>query len=492
MPVRVIALDRGDRQTCATNGCAVALPFCDVRLLVSSAPRTHGGSGGGEEHAHDASRFRAVLDASPDAVVVVDATGRILQVNPQATVLFGYEQDELLGRNVDDLLPASLRGGHAHHRERFHEAAKPRTMAAGRDLFAQHKDGTEVPVDVSLGLLEFDGRPAVAAFVRDATERRHLTEVTLALQDAAVRRRQALEINDNVVQGLASVIYTLEAGDGPAALGAARRTLAAARSMMNDLMASSGTAELGHGELVRDTAPVSVLAQPEQRGPDSGTGVAGSVRVMVVDDADDLRLLLKAILSSRGSYDVVGEASDGLAALAIAEELQPDVVLLDLAMPRMDGFEALPRLRAMLPDAVIIVLSGFDSGRMEDRALELGADRYLEKGTSSVALLEVLDELTGVGSAPSLPRDPEFVGDPTELGLQKLSHELRTPLTVIRSMIDTLYEQMDALPAAAVREILTAAARNADSMRDLLDSIAALEIPLVASSVARSRSGNPE
>ncbi|HEX9890261.1 MAG TPA: ATP-binding protein [Nitriliruptorales bacterium] len=427
----------------------------------------------------EAERFEALVRSSPDAIVVADLAGTVLHVNPQTVELFGYGEDELVGNSVDQLLPETLRSVHARHRQRFAQDPEPRAMAAGRDLFGRRKDGTEVPVDVSLGLLDLNGQPAVAAFVRDATERRRVTEMALALHDAAVRRRQALEINDGVVQGLASVVYTLEAGDPRLALDAARRTIHAARLMMNDLMSDSNEDELAGGNLVRGAAPVSVLGvRTADRAPapaGSAAVKAGVARVLVVDDAEDLRMLLKITVSSREGFEVVGEAADGVAAIEAAEELRPDVILLDLAMPVMDGFEALPRLRQILPDAAIVVLSGFDAARMEHRALDLGADRYVEKGTPTAKLLALLDELVGVPASGSveLPADP-YAPLADDLGVQKLSHELRTPLTVIRSMIETLHDQMDALPAAAVREILVAAARNADVMGGLLDSVSVL------------------
>lgn len=79
-------------------------------------------------------------------------------------------------------------------------------------------------------------------------------------------------------------------------------------------------------------------------------------------------------------FDVVGEAGDGLEAIAEAERHQPDLVVLDLSMPVLDGLEALPRILAVAPDARVVVVSGFDGGRMRGPALAAGAVAYLEKG----------------------------------------------------------------------------------------------------------------
>ncbi len=103
------------------------------------------------------------------------------------------------------------------------------------------------------------------------------------------------------------------------------------------------------------------------------------VRAVVIDDTRDIRELLSIVLT-RSGMAVVGEAGDGRSGIDVVRAERPDVVLLDLAMPVMDGIEALPLIRALVPDARIIVLSAF-SGPVRDQVLDNGADGYLEKGT---------------------------------------------------------------------------------------------------------------
>jgi diguanylate cyclase (GGDEF)-like protein/PAS domain S-box-containing protein len=116
--------------------------------------------------------YRAFFDAAPDAVVAVDADGRIVDANAQVTALFGYERDELLGQPVEILLPARYRDGHATHRSRY--AARPtrRPMGAGLDLWGRHREGIEFPVDVSLSPATGDGAQLTLAAIRDVTARR--------------------------------------------------------------------------------------------------------------------------------------------------------------------------------------------------------------------------------------------------------------------------------------------------------------------------------
>ncbi len=116
-------------------------------------------------------------------------------------------------------------------------------------------------------------------------------------------------------------------------------------------------------------------------------------RVLVVDDAEDLRMLLRARMEARNGLTVVGEAADGVAAVELASELQPDLVLLDLAMPRMDGLEALPLIRAAVPGVRVVVLSGFNQSTLADKAIEAGADKYVVKGGSMRELLDLVESL---------------------------------------------------------------------------------------------------
>jgi signal transduction histidine kinase len=142
-----------------------------------------------------------------------------------------------------------------------------------------------------------------------------------------------------------------------------------------------------------------------------------ATRVVIIDDTEDLRDLLRLALS-RGGMEVVREAGDGLAGIEAVRVGQPDVVLLDLSMPVMDGLEALPHLRALVPSAKIIVLSGFGANAMAERAIAIGADGYLQKGMSLGRILDRVREITATRSpdgvaapalrvVPSAPAPPD-------------------------------------------------------------------------------------
>ena len=119
----------------------------------------------------------------------------------------------------------------------------------------------------------------------------------------------------------------------------------------------------------------------------------GPIRVFLCDDVEAFRALMRFALEEDPAIEIVGEAGDGEAGVAGVASLQPDVVLLDLSMPRCDGMEAIPRMRAEAPNASIVALSGFDAERMAAPVLERGAHAYLQKG------VDVADIRTAIHSA---------------------------------------------------------------------------------------------
>lgn len=134
-----------------------------------------------------------------------------------------------------------------------------------------------------------------------------------------------------------------------------------------------------------------------------------SWRTVIVDDHPDVRAVVAAILSVDGRFEVVGEAADGKEAVDAVAASAPDLVLLDLAMPVMDGLQALPLIKAAAPGVAVIVLSGFGTDQTVRAALASGADAFLPKGADLVdglvaTCLEVLRDRppsTGPASRPA-------------------------------------------------------------------------------------------
>jgi DNA-binding NarL/FixJ family response regulator len=117
------------------------------------------------------------------------------------------------------------------------------------------------------------------------------------------------------------------------------------------------------------------------------------VRVFVVDDVIELRMLVRAALEEDPEIEVVGEAADGRGGVEGVGETQPDVVLLDLSMPDMDGLEAIPLMRERAPNTRLVVLSGHEAGRVSLEALDQGATRYLNKAAEFEAISSAVHEV---------------------------------------------------------------------------------------------------
>jgi DNA-binding NarL/FixJ family response regulator len=114
--------------------------------------------------------------------------------------------------------------------------------------------------------------------------------------------------------------------------------------------------------------------------------------VLICDDNDAIRTLLSAIVGDSPGMRVVGEATDGNEAIVEAIRLQPNVILLDLAMPNRNGLEAIPELRRLVPDAQIIVFSGFAGAAVAEQVLALGAAGYLEKGAHPETIVATIEQ----------------------------------------------------------------------------------------------------
>ena len=126
---------------------------------------------------------------------------------------------------------------------------------------------------------------------------------------------------------------------------------------------------------------------------EAAANIPRGIRVLIADDHRLFSEALQAVLSADGRVEVLAQAADGAEAVKLALELEPDVVLMDISMPVMDGFQATRQIRKQQPHASILVLTGSDSRTDVDRAREAGAAGYVTKDRIAAELIEAIFEI---------------------------------------------------------------------------------------------------
>ncbi len=143
-------------------------------------------------------KFKGLLESAPDAMVIAGGDGNILMVNAQTEIIFGFDRKELIGKEVEILIPQRFQKNHVHHRNNYVESPKVRAMGAGMELFGKRKDGTEFPVEVSLSPIKVDdGEFMVMSAIRDITKQKEteaeIKKINENLEKIVKERTQELE-----------------------------------------------------------------------------------------------------------------------------------------------------------------------------------------------------------------------------------------------------------------------------------------------------------
>jgi len=257
--------------------------------------------------------------------------------------------------------------------------------------------------------------------------------------------------------------------------------------------------------------------------------VTEPIRLVLADDTEPLRILLRRVFDDDARFEVIGEATDGLEALEQVKVLQPDLLLLDLSMPRLDGLEVLDRLSANRNSTQVIVLSGHAADSAAEASLQRGALAYIEKGVRPARLLATVAELmeqarsgvhtpitvrsdatdaaptgqdthqpaqpvtTGAAAAPPADTIPEGRLEPPddEPGLEtlvsQLVHDLRSPVGLAVGYLDLLRRrELDPEPAVLVDRINMALGHLDELVTTLGAYARAVRQPLERTTVAVS------
>jgi PAS domain S-box-containing protein len=159
-------------------------------------------------------KFRELIENAPDAILQVDSTGAIVIANRTAETMFGYTRQELMGQKVDMLVPAAHRAAHPGHRKAFANAGLTRPMGLGLELFAQRKDGSKFPVEISLSPMKTEGGINATAVIRDVTDRKLTEQRVRTLQESYMteleaRHKEAERLNQLKSEFMASISHEL-------------------------------------------------------------------------------------------------------------------------------------------------------------------------------------------------------------------------------------------------------------------------------------------
>lgn len=201
----------------------------------------------------------------------------------------------------------------------------------------------------------------------------------------------------------------------------------------------------------------------------------GALTALLADDVADLRRLYRLVLERTGRFVVVGEAGDGAAAVELAREHQPNLVLLDVSMPILDGLEALPRILSVSPSSRVVMLTGFSADRLAPTALQRGAVGYLEKGLTPAQLVtEVLALLGEPGhedrgrasaAGAGAPANGHAASAPPAAAIEQamlsvVAHEIRNPLNIVQGFASILEKDWERLDPADARHFVERIASN--------------------------------
>jgi PAS domain S-box-containing protein len=243
--------------------------------------------------------FRLVVEAVPCAIVMVGHDGRIQLINQKTEDLFGYERDELVGAGIDRLLPERHQAGHGAQVERFFAAGDARPLGVGGELYGRRKDGSEVPIEIGLNLIETPTGPATLASIIDITERKRSIDdlrrsnadleqfANIASHDLQEPLRMVASYTELLAERYQGHIderadkYIRYAVDG------ARRM----QRLVADLLAYSRVGSQGHALVPVDTAQLVARVVESFEGTIRATGAEISVGTLPLVLADELQLM---------------------------------------------------------------------------------------------------------------------------------------------------------------------------------------------------------
>jgi CheY-like chemotaxis protein len=219
--------------------------------------------------------------------------------------------------------------------------------------------------------------------------------------------------------------------------------------------------------------------------------MSDAIQVLLVDDKPAVRWLLRSTFEPDARFEIVGEAADGREAVAVAEATHPDLAVMDLAMPNVDGLQAIDAIRRTSPETRIVVLSGHASS-MQEQVLAHGAEGCVQKGGEPEVLFREIarlfpDVLGAVEDASAAAPEPPPSPDPH---LSFLIHEMHNALTVIGGFAATLRAAGKRMDPEAVLACAEPIERNARELATLINGLPEAIAESVRAELAKREPGS--
>lgn len=152
--------------------------------------------------------LRTIIETSPDGIITIDADGVIDSFNPASEILFGYKEEEVVGKSVNMLMPEPYRSEHDSYLQHYFDTGVKRIIGIGREVTARRKDGSEFPIELAVGEMEIDGRKQFTGFVRDITQRR-VAEEELQLSQDRLKELQSEFVHVSRLSAMGEMAATL-------------------------------------------------------------------------------------------------------------------------------------------------------------------------------------------------------------------------------------------------------------------------------------------